>query len=153
MKKEIPNALLFPEISRMLDERHTVTLRLRGFSMRPFLEDQRDEVMLAKPRTVRKGDVVLAETSPGHYVLHRIVHLDGMQVLLRGDGNMGTEQCQRENLKGIAVGFYRKGRKTIDRTDGWKWKVYSHVWCSLFPLRRYLLAAYRRLWIPLFGPF
>jgi hypothetical protein len=30
--------------------------------------------------------------------------------------------------------------------------LYSNIWCTLFPVRRYLLAVYRRLWIPLFGP-
>jgi hypothetical protein len=50
------------------------------------------------------------------------------------------------------VGFYRKNRKKLDRTDGWKWRTYSWLWMHLRPIRRYLLAAYRRIWLPLFGP-
>lgn len=45
---QIPNAILIPEIIRLLDEGHTVTLRLRGYSMRPFLEDDRDVALLVK---------------------------------------------------------------------------------------------------------
>jgi hypothetical protein len=72
-------------------------------------------------------------------------------VTLRGDGNIGTEACRLQDVKGAVIGFYRKGRETLDRTDATKWKVYSWIWTRLFPVRRYLLAAYRRIWIPLFG--
>ena len=40
---QFPNAQLLPEIIKLLNEGHTVTLQLRGFSMRPFLEDKRDK--------------------------------------------------------------------------------------------------------------
>ena len=42
---QFPNAELLPEIVKMLNEGHTITLRLRGFSMRPFLEDNRDKAL------------------------------------------------------------------------------------------------------------
>ena len=42
---QFANAVLLPEIVKMLDEGHTVTLRLRGYSMRPFLEDNRDKAL------------------------------------------------------------------------------------------------------------
>ena len=50
------------------------------------------------------------------------------------------------------MGFYRKGRARLDRTNGFKWGLYSVVWMSLRPVRRYLLAAYRRIWLKLFKP-
>ncbi|MCI1415495.1 MAG: S24/S26 family peptidase [Prevotella sp.] len=152
MRKEVPNALLIPEIAKMLEEGHTVTLGLKGFSMRPFLEDGRDTVLLTRPDHVHKGDTVLAEITPGQYVLHRIIRIKRQEVVLRGDGNIGTERCTLHDIKGFAQGFYRKGRNRPDRTNGLKWKLYSNIWCTLFPVRRYLLAVYRRLWIPLFGP-
>ena len=65
---------------------------------------------------------------------------------LRGDGNLNTEHCRRENIHGIAEGFYRKGRNKLDSTSSRKWKVYSMIWTRLFPIRRYLLFAYRKLW-------
>ena len=34
---QFANADLLPEVVTLLNEGHTVTLRLRGFSMRPFL--------------------------------------------------------------------------------------------------------------------
>lgn len=148
---QIPNAILIPEIISLMEEGHTVTLRLKGFSMRPFLENNRDKALMCKAVNPQVGDPVLAMVSDKHYVLHRIIRIDGEHVTLRGDGNIGTETCRLQDVKGAVIGFYRKGRTTLDRTDATKWKVYSWVWTRLFPVRRYLLAAYRRIWIPLFG--
>ncbi|MGI6223731.1 MAG: S24/S26 family peptidase [Prevotella sp.] len=146
------NAVLLPEIIKLVNEGHTVTLLLKGFSMRPFLEDGRDKAMLTKVNHPKVGDPVLAETYKGHFVLHRIVNIQGDNVTLRGDGNLGVEECKLQDIRASIVGFYRKGRKKMDLTTGRKWKVYSWIWMRLFPIRRYLLAAYRKIWIPLFGP-
>ena len=150
--KALPNAVLLPEIVRLLSEGHTVTLGLRGFSMRPFLEDNRDKALLARADSVQVGDAVLAEVKPGFYVLHRLVCMEGDEATLLGDGNLRCEHCSVAGIKGVALGFYRKGRTVLDRTDGRKWRCYSFVWTHLRPLRRWLLAFYRRIWLPLFGP-
>ena len=138
---QMANALLLPEVVRLLEEGHTVTLPLRGRSMRPFLEDGRDKALLRKPTGIEVGDAALAEITPGLYVLHRIVSISGEEVILRGDGNLGIERCRLSDVKATAIGFYRKGRETLDRTDGRKWRIYSWWWTRLLPLRRYLLFA------------
>lgn len=145
----MPNAVLLPEIVKLLDEGHTVTLRLRGYSMRPFLEDGRDKALLTKAQNPRVGDPVLAEVAPRHFVLHRIIRINGEDVTLRGDGNLGTEECKLTDVRGTVIGFYRKGREKLERTDGLKWRCYSWLWTRLFPIRRYLLAFYRRVWLKL----
>lgn len=150
---KLDNASFLPQVVKLLNEGHTVTISLKGYSMRPFLEDGRDKALLTKPINPMVGDPVLAEISPGHFVLHRIVKMDGGEVTLRGDGNIGVEHCHKKDICGAVVGFYRKGRRKLDRTDGRKWRLYSYVWMRLLPVRGYLLAAYRRLWMPLFGPF
>lgn len=147
---KLSNAEFLPEIVKLLDEGHTVTLRLRGFSMRPFLEDNRDKALMTKATNPEVGDPVLAEIEPKHFVLHRIVRIDGDRVTLRGDGNLGCEHCTLADVKASIIGFYRKGRTTLDRTDGWKWRTYSFIWTRLYPIRRYLLAFYRRVWLRLF---
>ena len=149
---QFANAVLIPEIIKLIDDGHTVTLRLKGFSMRPFLEDGRDKALLTKPVSPKVGDPVLAEITPLHFVLHRIINIDGEKVTLRGDGNLRNEECTLSDIKGAVIGFYRKGREKLDRTDGKKWKIYSWFWTRLFPVRRYLLAFYRRIWIRFFGP-
>ncbi len=138
---QMANDQLLPEVIKILHEGHTVTLPLRGYSMRPFLEDGRDKALLKFVGQLFDGDVVLAEISPGHYVLHRIVGMDGDKVTLRGDGNLNTEHCTTGDIKATAIGFYRKGRTKLDSTYGLKWRVYSWCWTRLLPIRRYLLFA------------
>lgn len=147
---QFSNEVLIPEVVRILNEGHTVTLKLRGISMRPFLEDNRDKALLTKIQRPKVGDVVLAEISQKRYVLHRIVKIKGEHITLRGDGNTSTENCLRSDIKGFAIGFYRKGSKNIDKTNGWKWLIYSFFWMHTVPLRRYMLAFYRRIWMRYF---
>ena len=139
----IANEVLLPQVVQMLQEGHTVTLPLRGRSMRPFLEDGRDKALLvAVKETPRVGDAVLAEISKGHFVLHRIVKIEGDRVTLRGDGNIGTEHCRMDDIRALATAFYRKGRNEADSVKGWKWHIYSGWWMRLLPVRRYLLFAF-----------
>ena len=120
---------------------------LRGYSMRLFLEHERDKVILApvvRPLCVR--DVVLAEIAPKTYVLHRIIHIQGENITLMGDGNIrGTETCKPSDVIAIAIGFLRKGRTQPDMVTGLKWRTYSHIWLFIKPLRRIILGVYRRL--------
>lgn len=148
---QFDNAEFLPKVVELLNEGHTVTLRLRGYSMRPFLENDRDKALFIKPRKICVGDAVLAEIEKGHFVLHRIISIAGGNITLRGDGNLTEEHCKLSDVVGEVIGFYRKGRSKLDRTDGIKWRTYSWIWMHLYPIRRYLLAAYRRIWIPLFG--
>ena len=149
---QFANAVIIPEIIKLIEEGHTVTLRLKGYSMRPFLEDSRDKALLTRPNNPKVGDPVLAEIAPLHFVLHRIISIDRQDVVLRGDGNLANETCKLSDIKGAVIGFYRKGRDKLDRTDGWKWKTYSWIWTRLYPIRRYLLAFYRRIWLKFFKP-
>lgn len=150
-QKTFPNAQLLPEVVKMLNEGHTVTLPLKGYSMRPFLENGRDKALLIKVQHLRKGDPVLAEVRPGHYVLHRIVAIHSNRVVLCGDGNLANEYCRQKDVRASVIGFYRKGRTTLDRIDGCKWRIYSMIWVNLRPFRRILLGVYRRFWIKYFG--
>lgn len=145
VEKKFSNSEFLPEIVKLLNEGHTVTLKLRGYSMRPFLEDGRDKALLTKAKHVSVGMPVLAEIDKGHFVLHRVVEISGGNVVLRGDGNLAVERCKLDDIRGEAVGFYRKGRNVLDSTDGWKWRIYSFFWTALLPVRRYLLAIYRRI--------
>lgn len=143
--KTIANAIFIPEVVALIDEGHTVTLPLKGISMRPFLEDGRDKALLTKPTAFKRGDAVLAEIEKGRFVLHRIIKIEGDAVTLQGDGNLTRETCHKEDVKAFVLGFYRKGRSKIEKTNGLKWTLYSWLWMHLTPIRRYLLAIHRRL--------
>ena len=146
-QKRVNNHLFMQEITRLFREqgKKSVTFVVRGFSMRPFLEDGRDKVILAPPREPEIGDVVLAEVREQIYALHRVIKIENGTYTMRGDGNplRMTEEFTYEKIIGVADGFVRKG-KTVS-TDSRKWRCYSATWNALKPLRRILLAIYRRI--------
>lgn len=147
----VQNSVFIPAVVKLVNEGHTVTIPLKGFSMRPFLENARDKALLCQVGKLHVGDPVLAKVDHQRYVLHRIVRIDGDSLTLLGDGNLSTEHCRMKDVVASVVGFYRKGRTRLDAVDGRKWKAYSALWMQLLPVRRWLLAFYRKIWIPLFG--
>lgn len=147
-KIQVPNEILIAEIKRMLDKGHSATFRVKGYSMRPFLENERDLVKIEQTpaESIKENDVVLAKISTKKYVLHRVIDRTDNQLTLRGDGNIrGVEHCLDTDVVGIATAFFRKGRHEPDTINGLKWKLYSNIWLLLTPFRRILLGIYRRL--------
>lgn len=101
MKKS--NDILIPEFERLLHEGHSVEFCPQGISMRPFLEGGRDRVVVKSCHNPQVGFIVLAKIA-NTYVLHRIYHIKGQQIILRGDGNlMGYEVCLAEDIIGYVV--------------------------------------------------
>ena len=140
---ELPNEIFLKEVVALIAGGHDVVLRVRGVSMRPFLEDRRDKIVLTKPLcSPSMGDVVLAEIAPGKYVYHRVVAIEGNRVTLKGDGNVyGTEQCAMINILAVTKSFIRKGKTYSPK--GCVWKCYSMLWPSWPFARRVLLKIYR----------
>ena len=147
LMKQIENHLLMQEITRLFNEqgKKNITFTVRGYSMRPFLEDRRDKVILAPPRQPQIGDVVLAAIGDKVYALHRVIKIEDGVYTMQGDGNPTymTETFRDTDIIGIADGFIRKGE--IVRTDSALWRSYSFVWKILKPFRRIILAVYRRM--------
>ena len=140
----------FNAIKEEIRKGKKVIIPLKGFSMRPFVENMRDKALIAPvaPHKLQEGDAILAEIRPNFYVLHRLIRKEGNQLTLMGDGNVGIqEHCTTEHVVGRVEAFYRKGRSVPDYTSGTKWKVYSVLWMHLLPLRRYLLFLYRHLFV------
>ncbi|MCR5312372.1 MAG: S24/S26 family peptidase [Bacteroidaceae bacterium] len=142
------NDVFIPELLKLVNAGHQVTIRARGYSMRPFIEHNRDDLVLGKlTRPVRVGDVVLAEISKGVYVCHRVDAAGDTRLRLRGDGNIGTtELCNREDVRAMLDSVVRLG-KTYDLATSKTWKVYSWIWVRLIPARRFFLILYRLFWL------
>lgn len=139
---ELPNELLLGEVRALIGRGHDVTLRVRGVSMRPFLENRRDKIVLTRPDMPKVGDAVLAEIAPGKYVYHRIISIEGEKVTLKGDGNVyGTEQCSIEHIAAATKAFIRKKKYYSPQGKAWCW--YSALWPKCPFARRVLLKLYR----------
>lgn len=140
----LPNHILLPEVEKLLGEGIKVTMRVKGDSMLPFIRGERDSVELQKPRMLRKKSIALARLSDGTYVIHRIIELSGDEVVLMGDGNLlKTEHCRQADIVGEVTQILRNG--TFVKCSCWVERVKASVWMMFLPMRRYLLAIYRRL--------
>ncbi len=145
---KVENDILIPELARLLNEGKEVRFTPAGVSMRPFIEGDKDSVILAPlTRDPQRGDILLAQvqTLCGRqtYVLHRLIRVEGDQLTLMGDGNMaGTETCSRGDVIGIVRRIESpKGRRKL-LTSG-------YVWYILRPLRKWLLKIYRKIVLPI----
>lgn len=140
----VPNEQLLPEVERMLAHGTTVTLRVKGNSMQPFIVGSRDSVVLIPATHLRKGDIVLARLADNRYVLHRILRFQEEEVTLLGDGNLlATEHCLASDISGKVIKIIRNG-KYVD-ADSPAEKRKAALWETALPVRRYLLAIYRRI--------
>lgn len=138
MKKFFDNEILMAEIAGWLREGKTVTIPVKGNSMKPFLTDGRDKVTLCgcRDEELSPGDVVLAGVNDGgSTVLHRVVERRGTRLLLQGDANKTTEETGLQEVLGKAVAMERKGRTY--EVDGKVWRCYSAVWMKVLAGRRY----------------
>ena len=137
---------IIEEAIRLVDDSICVTLPVNGRSMLPFIIGGRESVILQKPAKPHVGDVVLTWADGCRYVVHRIIRIDGDQVTLMGDGNLaGTERCRLGDIKAIATHVVdAKGRRR-DLYSNWRSKA-AKAWWYLRPVRRYLLAIFRRVY-------
>ena len=150
---KIANEILVPELARLLAEEKEVRFTPSGNSMRPFIEGNRDSVVLTPlTRSPRRGDILLVRAKqPGGqatYVLHRMVRIkrdeQGELLVLQGDGNLqGEETCRRADIIGRVRRIENpKGHAKL-LTRGW-------LWHALLPIRGFLLKVYRHTVVPLY---
>ena len=129
---------------RLVKEGVSVMLPVNGDSMMPFIVGGRESVILKAPERIGVGDVVLAWVDGCCYVMHRIIRIDGDQVTLMGDGNLkGTEQCQLNDIKARVTYVVDADGKRHDLYSNWRMCA-TRLWWWLRPIRKYLLAIYRR---------
>ena len=141
------NDILIPELARLLAEEKEVRFTPSGVSMRPFIEGDRDSVILAPlTRSPRRGDILLARAifadGRANYVLHRLVRMERDEkgeivYVLQGDGNLeGEEICTRKDIIGRVKAIENQcgRRKCLTR---------GRLWYFLKPARKFLLKFYR----------
>lgn len=154
---KIANDILIPEIERLLKDGKEVRFTPSGVSMRPFIEGDRDSVILTSlSRNPRIGDILLVRLeSTSHlspltshlsptFVLHRLVRIEGDTLILQGDGNLcGEERCGASDIIGIVKRIESPSGSRKPLTRGrlwyhmrrWRWlllKIYRHSilkWC------------------------
>jgi len=143
------DSLILAEAIRMVKSGVSVTFPVNGRSMLPFIVGGRDSVILEKPKSLQRGDVVLAlvkTNSPEkHYVVHRIVSLNGEHVVLMGDGNLALrEYCDVSDVCAKVICVVKPNGKKYAMA-AWRFRIAAKIWYILLPIRRYLLWIYRKV--------
>ena len=136
--------LIIQEAVRLVQDGVSVTFPVKGRSMLPFIIGGRESVILQKPGSLQRGQVVLAQVGPDRYVVHRIIKVEPDRITLMGDGNIcGTESCTPSNVLAIATHVVdEKGKRRTLESKGQMFK--ARVWFRIRPLRRIILAVLRR---------
>lgn len=129
----------------MVNEGLSVTFPVNGVSMLPFIIGGEESVVLVKPSTPQIGDIVLAWVDGNRYVVHRIISIIGDDITLMGDGNrIGHEFCKAKDIAARADYVVdAKGRRRYLYSKSQMF--FSRLWFRLLPIRRYLLAIYKRI--------
>lgn len=144
---KVANDILIPELARLINEGKEVRFTPSGVSMRPFIEGERDSVVLAPVAgEPRRGDILLVQlpSAAPTYVLHRLVRIEGETLVLQGDGNLtGEEECARTDVIARVVRIENPAGRRKPLTRG-------RLWYALKPVRRWLLKIYRHTVIPVY---
>ena len=143
--KTLSNEIVIKETISLLQEGRRVVLPVKGSSMHPFIIGDRESVELVTPTSPLKvGDVVLAWVNDSFYAIHRIIGIDGTQVRLMGDGNIAsTEQCTVDDVAALAEYVVAPNGKRRYLYTARRLRFFR-LWRRLLPVRRWLLAIYRR---------
>ncbi len=137
--------IIIEEAIRLVNDGISVTFPVKGSSMLPFIIGGRESVILAKPEGIAVGTVVLAWVEGCRYVVHRIIKIDGEQVTLMGDGNIaGVEHCRLKDVKALVTHVVDEKGSRRPLYSPWRQRG-ARLWRMLLPIRRYILAIYRRI--------
>ena len=138
--KTISNDIFFAQVEELLAEGQSVIIRVKGYSMRPFMRSDRTQIRIApltdrERDSLRVGDVVLFRYH-GRHIMHRIRHIEGDKITLAGDGNYRIwEQCHRKDVVGIISDIIKLSGRTLS-CSSLRWRCISWIWVSLPQLAR-----------------
>lgn len=151
MKLELRNDIFFAEVERMISEGQSVTIPVKGFSMRPMMRSEKDKVILtAHSDNDIKQSAVMLFRYKGQHIMHRIVKIEGQNITFAGDGNYRIrEQATKDDIVAQVTTIIRPSGRTIS-LDSRRWRIYSTLWLALPKIvRRFILGLTNKLklWI------
>lgn len=129
-------------LEELAKKNETVGVPVTGFSMSPFLANERDQVFFQRPdRPLKRGDIVFYKRSNGQYVLHRIWKATPEGYYIIGDAQTQIEgPVKQTQIFGLVTQIRRKG-KLIGPGSLW-WQFFAKIWIRIVPARPALLRLY-----------
>ena len=132
-EKSVANVATFSVVRDILLEGQTVRVTVKGQSMLPFfISGSTVNLRPIKSEDFVRYNVVFADAGQ-HFVIHRIIALEGNSVTLLGDGNIyGTETMPKNKVYGI-----------VDCSA--LHLFFAKIWVAMRRVRRFPLAIFRRI--------
>ena len=123
-------------LKQLIDDGHDVVITVAGWSMKPFLRNGRDRVLLTKTSELPKiDDIVLYQRKTGQYVLHRIYKSNSDGYYMMGDYQVDLEgPIDYDSVFATVTEIERNGRWISAKSFSWKFS--SRMWRILLPLRK-----------------
>lgn len=109
-----------------------------GNSMMPLIKEGRDVMIIERTeQRLKKYDIPLYLRPSGQYVLHRVIRVREDSYLIAGDNRSTLETVPDEQIIGVLTGIIRRGKTlSLDRLS---YRIYTHLWCDLFPIRAFII--------------
>lgn len=129
-------------LKQLVEEGETVSMRIVGSSMSPFLIHDRDLITFKAPeRELKKGDMVFFQRESGQYVMHRIYAVKPDGYYMVGDAQAEIEgPIRREQIFAVIIKVRRKD-KWMEPGDFW-WNFFERVWINIIPVRKAVVVFY-----------
>ena len=147
MRLELSNELFFAEVEQLISQGESVTINIKGNSMRPWLQNSKHKVIV-KPLAdsiLQCGDIALFRYK-GKHILHRVVKIENDKITFSGDGNIGIkEQASKDDVIALVESIITPSGRVIESNSN-EWKTKSKLWLALPQFaRRITLGILRRL--------
>lgn len=132
-------------IQKMLDKKGWIDLPAHGSSMFPFIQEgDICRFVISEPLNIKKGDIILFQTSKGQIIAHRLYKVTCVDNLLKyqfkGDTNFGLDKPINSNQIMGKLYSVQKNRLTFRAAN-----IPSYAWGRLilsFPLLSSWLRTY-----------
>ena len=126
MNNSIKTKDIVPLIKEVVDQDSTFSLKPKGISMLPTINEKTDVVILSKPEKLKKYDAVLYVRDNGQYVLHRIVKIKGDTFSMCGDNQIFIEKnIKKENIIAKMTSLISSDKKIDIHEDAYKKRIRS----------------------------
>ena len=147
MRLELSNELFFAEVEQLISQGESITITIKGNSMRPWLQNSKHKVIV-KPLAdsiLQCGDIALFRYK-GKHILHRVVKIENDKITFSGDGNIGIkEQASKDDVIALVESIITPSGRVIECNSS-EWKTKSKLWLALPKFaRRIILGILRRL--------
>ncbi|MFI3282553.1 MAG: S24/S26 family peptidase [Rikenellaceae bacterium] len=132
-------------MTNIIESDEKVVILTKGQSMLPFIVGDRDSVELTKVKgEVCVGEILLAKiANPLRYVIHRVIRVEGDEIILMGDGNLiGTERCHKKDIVAQVTSIITPQKIIYPNTV--RQQYMAKIWQKLKPVRGYLLILFRQ---------